>query len=461
MRSITVGVLLAAAALAAPGSALAAVEIGSESLSSSADVTLGCTSGPCIQTQEQTDGDFNVNVVPSGGRIITGFKVRYATGNFALTVLRQSGATTTRVAGTTFVPGSGTDTVQAFDTHIAVQPGDFIGLRLASGASMGAENGGAGTNAYELSDAANPAVIDAAEPYDLQLSATVEADRDNDGLADDSEDPDGGFPQQPKPPPPPPPPPPDPLAELKAGKKPGLAISRSRITVSKNVVSLKVANKKAYRLSGRVKLRRRGKTVGSRRYSLSAGKSGRVRIRLNRATRRVLARRRRIKLGVVASVKGPIGKTGTSKRNVTVVLPRKKKKRKKTSGGSNRFVGRTKNLDVQFSFTLRNGKMNSIRGGILVTCFSLAGNKSGSDLYDPPAPFAIGKKVEQTAANKPSGVSGTKGSKRYTMDARRRSANRITGTIGIGYTFPTFNPFTGNLQSSSCVGQDDFTATRR
>ena len=180
--------------LLSPGPALGAVEIGSESLGSSADVTLGCTSGSCIQTQEQTDGDFGVNVVPNGGRIITGFSVRYASGNVALTTLRDNGSSITRGAGTGFVPGAGSDTVQSFTTHVPVQPGDFIGLRLAAGASLGALNGGPETNAFELSDVVSPAIIDAAEPYELQLSATVEADRDNDGRADDSEDPDGGFP---------------------------------------------------------------------------------------------------------------------------------------------------------------------------------------------------------------------------------------------------------------------------
>ena len=226
------------------------------------------------------------------------------------------------------------------------------------------------------------------------------------------------------------------------------------------MVSIKVANKNGYRVGGRVKLRRRGRTVGSRRYSLGAGKTGRVRVRLNRSTRAALRRKRRLRVGIAASVKGPIGKTGTSRRTVTVVLPRKKRRRR-SSGGSSTFVGRANNTTVQLSFKLVGNQMRDIKGGLIVTCRYPGVGKSETDIYNPAGPFSLGGEQEQFRPDQPSGITGSRHNKRYTMSARKTSANRISGTIGIFYTTTAYNPTLGYFTGVSCFGKDGFTATRR
>ena len=129
-------------------------------------------------------------------------------------------------------------------------------------------------------------------------------------------------------------------------------------------------------------------------------------------------------------MKGPIGKRGSSKVSLTVVRSKLKARR-----GGKGFKGRTKNIDVQFSFDLSGDEMRKIVGGIVVTCFYPGGNsRSGVEVYDPPAPFKLGAKREQFANDKPSAILGTKTRKRYTMDARRKG-DKVTGTIQVSYGF--------------------------
>ena len=90
LRPLLAGAVLL---LAMPASA-SAVEIGSDH-SGSTGVVWSCDNGRCragcIVYQEQELGDFNVNVVPSAGRI-TAFSVRNAAGPFRLRVFHSNGS---------------------------------------------------------------------------------------------------------------------------------------------------------------------------------------------------------------------------------------------------------------------------------------------------------------------------------------------------------------------------------
>jgi len=318
------GLATVVAGMLALPAAANAVDIGSSNLDMSPDGTLGCTdaTSSCIQTQDEVDGDESVNVVPSNGRIITRFRFRAASNAVALTILRQTQQGLAQVGGTVDAQGSGQDEVQSFTTHIAVRPGDFIGLKLGPGASLGALEGDLGTNVFELSDANPPQVINGTGPYELLLDARVEPDRDGDGRGDLTEDPDRGSPR------------PDPLAALRGGKKPGARILGKRFKVSKRgVLRMKIANPNGYKLKGKLRLSAKGLKLGTKAFSVRGKGRKKVTIKLPRKGFRALGRRRALNAVAKATVRGPIGKSGTVKKRVRIKAPPKPKPKPKRRGG--------------------------------------------------------------------------------------------------------------------------------
>jgi hypothetical protein len=342
-------VVVFAVSLVAPAGALA-TDIGSTSGVdfSDPDGLLPCTdtTGACIQTQEKIAGDGSINVVPADGRIITAFKFR-GTGTLALRILRDNGSTIADVGGTVNVTSPSAATASEYTTHVPVQPNDFIGLRLGPSSSIGVLNGGAGTNAWELGESGGWPPIDSAEPYELLLEATVEPDRDGDGLGDDSEDPDGGFPDTgggsegggsgggtsdggdgsaPATPAP------DPLAPLRAGKRPtGKILGKSYKVSKKGVVKVKVKNTNGFTIKGKLTLKAKRLVIGAKSFKIGADSSKYVRVKLRRKARTRLARKRRMSVKATAKFRGPIGKSRTIKKKLTLKAPKRAKKR--SSGG--------------------------------------------------------------------------------------------------------------------------------
>ncbi|MEA2330997.1 MAG: hypothetical protein QOH58_1135 [Thermoleophilaceae bacterium] len=457
MRKLVLPVAVVAVLLAAPAGAQA-ITIGSDSLGSPAGDTVQCgTYDPCVLIQDDIGG--GLIRVPSGDWIVTSWRTRGASGSMALEVLQPTGGTSSSLEGTfksesAEVLGAGGGSVQQFPTRLPASGGDMIGVAIDAAGGIGANAAGPGTTFYEAPPTAN-FTTNLSGTYELLLQATLEPDSDGDGFGDATQDgcstspsTQGACPQ--------PPGPPDPLAALRAGKKPKVTISKSKVGAPKGVVAVVLNNPNGYRVKGRLTLTRKGRKVGSRSYSIAAGDQRAVKVKLSRKARRALKRAGKLKLKASATVKGPIGKRGSSKGSFTVVKSKLKAKR-----GGKRFKGRTKNINVQFSFDLDGNQMRNIVGGIVVTCFYPSGrNRSGVEVYDPPAPFPLGRKTEQFANDKPSAILGSKTRKRYTMDARRKG-DKVTGTIQVSYAFVAYNPITGFAQGSSCVGQDDFTAYRR
>ena len=214
------------------------------------------------------------------------------------------------------------------------------------------------------------------------------------------------------------------------------------------MVSVRLTNPNGYKVKGKLTLTRKGRKVGSKRLldRLAAAQKT-VKVKLSGRARRALRRAGKLKLKASATVKGPDRQARQLKASFTVVKTKVKAKR-----GGKGFKGRTKNINVQFSFDLSGDEMRKIVGGIVVTCFYPSGrNRSGVEVYDPPAPFKLGAKREQFADDKPSAILGTNTRKRYTMDARRKG-DKVTGTIQVSYGFVAYNPSTGFFQGSSCVG---------
>ncbi len=159
--------------LTLPASA-SAVEIGSDH-SGSTGINWSCdnvgagTGLGCFVYQEQELGDFDINVVPSAGRI-TGFAVRDASGPFRFRVFHSGGSSAGQSAEVTGQPG-----LQGYTLTpaIPVQAGDFIAIELGDTSAIGVRDATAeaGTNLFEYTLAGDPQDVDN-NPYELFLSAT-------------------------------------------------------------------------------------------------------------------------------------------------------------------------------------------------------------------------------------------------------------------------------------------------
>jgi hypothetical protein len=76
------------------------------------------------------------------------------------------------------------------------------------------------------------------------------------------------------------------------------------------------------RCRGTVTAAGRGGRLGSRKFSISAGGRGTVKLRLSRSARSVLARHKPLRARVRASARDSAGRTGRATRTVTLRRPR-------------------------------------------------------------------------------------------------------------------------------------------
>jgi hypothetical protein len=329
-------------ALALPGAARAAIT-GSDLTGASAPI--GCAqNATCILSQNEIDGDVFANVVDDDG-VIDGFTFRHVTGDVAFVVLRQNTNDSFQVVDSTnYVTGSGSDEEESYtlDTPIPVQRGDFIGLALDTGATVGARDAtGESTSILEFTDA-NPPVLEASDvESELFLQASWQANEDPDpgpgpdpgfdfGGGDD-----GSVTATP-----------DPLAALKAGARPKVRISGKAARASKKYsVSITVRNPNGYRVKGRLSLKSKGLKLGSKAFSIAPESSKSVKVKLSGRARSRLARRRKMKVTASATFKGPIGKAGSARKSLTVKAPKRPKPRRRApsgggGGGGNPFTPR-------------------------------------------------------------------------------------------------------------------------
>ncbi len=386
---LVVGIL---GSLAVAGPAQGATTIGAPDMQ---DVNLsgsvGCSvAATCVFTQVELRGDPAQAEVPSAG-VITSYSVRHASGSVRLQVYR--GASLDRVATTADANHLGGDTIDTTNVRVPVAAGDLIGVRLAVGSKIGIYGGEPSNGLYEGSDT-NPLGVGVFTNEQLLLSAVVEPDADRDGLGDESQDPDGGSPPPVKPKPPVAP---DPLAALKAGKLPAIAVAGKAFTASKSgAITIPVSNPATgYAVSGAITLKAGKAKIGSARYSLPAGGKKTVKVKLAKKARAALKRRRKVKATASISVEGPVGRTATVKRKITIKPPPKKKKNaRRPAGGNDSYVGTT----VRFS--LAGGKVTGFTGNAPeFFCQSSRGNS----YFDAPLTFTDKDAVKPSASGKFSG----------------------------------------------------------
>ncbi len=108
----------------------------------------------------------------------------------------------------------------------------------------------------------------------------------------------------------------------------------------KGVLKVTVANPNDFRLKGKVSLKAGRLKVGSKAFSIGAAKrSGTVRIKLSRRAFRTLKRRRRMAVTATVTGRGPIGKSRTLRKKLSIKAPPRPKKRRRRTGGGGGGLG--------------------------------------------------------------------------------------------------------------------------
>jgi len=368
-KAVALAVLATLAVGASP--AAAATTVGSLSLSSAGSNPIMCTSSPCVVVLDKLDG---ADVFTPTG-VITSWSVRRASGTVALRVLRgRPGESMPNELHATNVDesldrtGSGSDTAQSFDTRLPVKAEDYIGITLVAGSSIG-NFSGPGDQIFEVAGDPNLANVDNTTPENFEplLSATVEPDADGDGFGDESEDacpssaatqgacpvagvPKGGGGVKP------------PVSTAATTK---VRLGSRSATFRGGKASITLKNPNAVAVKGKLSLKLRKKAVGSRSYSLAAGATAKIRVKLAKVARRRIAKRGKVKLSLRITAKGATGATFKTAAKLTVKKAARRRRRKGGSALDGKY-GRDPSSGPNLRFTVTGGgrKIVTLTGSV-------------------------------------------------------------------------------------------------
>ena len=369
-KAVALAVLATLAVGASP--AAAATTVGSSSLSSPGSNPITCSSFPCVLVLDQVDG---ADVATPTG-VITSWSVRRASGTVALRVLRgrpgefvPNQLHATNISESLDQTGSGSDTApQSFDAHQPVKAGDYIGVTMVTGSSIG-DLKGVGDQIFEVAGDPNLANVDSATPENFEplVSATVEPDADGDGFGDESEDacpssaatqgacpvagvPKGGGGVKP------------PVSTAATTK---VRLGSRSATFRGGKASITLKNPNAVAVKGKLSLKLRKKAVGSRSYSLAAGATAKIRVKLAKVARRRIAKRGKVKLSLRITAKGATGATFKTAAKLTVKKAARRRRRKGGSALDGKY-GRDPSSGPNLRFTVTGGgrKIVTLTGSV-------------------------------------------------------------------------------------------------
>lgn len=446
--------------LALPTTA-SAVEIGSDhSGGGSQGWFCASPSVQCVVIQDTVRGDPNNNVVPGNGRI-TRFSVRRADGQFAFYVLRGAG---TVVGSTSLIdPGPVSDSVTQFTLTppINVQAGDFIAILLDNGSAIGVRDAATDPGGTLLREYNTSLVEQDNGAFEAYLSATFEPTPVS-------------PPVNPLPTNPIVTAIPDPLAALKAGKRPTARIAGGTVSISKRGAgSLTLTNPNGYVLKGTLSLAAGKLKLGKARVNLAANATKAFKFKLSRKALRRLRKKRRLRATATAKLKGPVGKTGTIRKRLTLkapAKPKRKKKRKSGGGGntpsSNLWVARNGNTGAydDFKFRLDGNTITHTGTSLLfVSCFEIGGGYRSSfsyEIFNLLGPWQLGNQ-STTQKRQSRAVNVLVGSGERTITytfTSSRSGNKITGQRKMSFSDSQYNPFDNSISSVFCSGSQNYEA---
>ena len=250
---------------------------------------------------------------PNG--VITSFAVQ-AQGQVSLAVYRPNVRTDSSLVasgvGRATIQGTGPGTVARSAARIPVRQGDVLGIDIPSGSLFYAIESANSVVYNGLIDQAN----DTIDTQDgglgiLLFSANVEADADADGYGDETQDRCAT----------------DSTAQGVCPRPRKLSLASRSVTATGGRAPVQVTNPNGFPVRGTVALKLGRRSAGKASFRLAAGASKTVRVKLARAARSRLSKKRSVKLSYRVVARGN-KRTLTTTGRLTV-----KTKRKRSGGG--------------------------------------------------------------------------------------------------------------------------------
>jgi hypothetical protein len=478
--------LLLTLCLLAPGAARASTTIGTDP-----DAVLGgdpiVCGGGCTVAQAELSG-LDQDVREDG--VVTRLRIRGAGGTAKLRRITPRGdGTLTGGAATAAVTLTGAN--QTVPVSLAVREGDYLGIELSPGARIDADESFFDSNRLVVW---SPALAEGqTRPISFDplgwaaYEATIEPDADGDGLGDDSQDscvfcrqpppPDdgrGGGAPAPTPPAPPAPSVPstpakptpvqratDPYADIrKAGPKVTFAPTVQR---KGGTVTVTVSNPYAFAVSGKLAVKRGRKTVGTKTLKLAAKATKKVKLKVRGVPKKLR------RLALAATVKGPVGKSATTKASVKIgkaVKPKGTTAPTQDGGGSAPAGGGVDGTyrgasggDAGWTMVIEGGVVQSFNGTLSLSCTKGGGSSNH--------PFTmLGDDAKPTVG--PDGAFAWEATAGYGLTklkfSGKVSGNQVTGNAVVEYRPPVngISPVTGlpRFEFDYCFAGRDYTLAR-
>ena len=241
------------------------------------------------------------------------------------------------------------------------------------------------------------------------------------------------------------------------------------MTISKRGAgAITITNPNGYALKGTLSLAAGKLKLGKAKVSLARGATKAFKFKLSRKALRRLRKKRRLRAIATAKLKGPIGKTATIKKRVTLKAPpkpKRKKKRRRSGGGGqgpsgNLWVARngTTGAFDDFKFRLEGGNINLTGTSLLfVSCFEIGGSYQSSfsyEVFNLLGPWALGNQ-NGTKTQRSRAVNRLVGSGERTITYKltsTRSGNKITGKRTMSFSDSQYNPFDNSISFDQLLG---------
>lgn len=438
------------AALAIPAAADASYRWGSASGFPATDAVECATTCTVAQERYANQGLADILGTPAQG-VVTSWRLDGATagGQARLRVLGGPGAGD-------WAPVTGSI---ANATRLPVRAGQLIGVDLA-GASVAFVPAAFPSDA-DLVRIWTPAAADGAgatggstrQGY-VGLELEIEPDADGDGFGDQTQDPDHGRPA----PGDDPGGTPDPGGPGQPGDGapavpaagPVVRLPGAATASRKGAVAVTVANPYRQPIGGTVRALSGRRTVASAKVQVAAGGERQVTLRLSRAARRTLTRKRRLSLRLSAALKAAGGRTRTTTRTVVVRVAKAGGGSKPSGGGGVDGTYRGSGGQVM---VVSGGKVTNFNGSISLYC-----TRSGKQKFvtyamvaDDPDPTVGGDGRFAWEATKGYGFQKLK------FDGRI-SGSTATGKLVVEDRSPLLG--TGRIEFDYCFAGQEWTLRR-
>jgi hypothetical protein len=112
-------------------------------------------------------------------------------------------------------------------------------------------------------------------------------------------------------------------------------------------------------------------------------------------------------------------------------------------------------------FNQKGKRISKIRTLIFVNCtYTGGGSDSGTEVFDPPGKFRLGKQTRKNAHRKASVRPGEYGFN-FTVIPKRKTRRKIAGRIRLTYFESVYDPFSNQIYYWNCYGTTRFRATKR